>query len=62
MLINLFGSDNISSRMITNGVMEDTIVSVPFISLYDDDVYTYNFWTATNNMGHKLLYYTESWM
>ena len=62
MLINLFGSDNISSHMITNGVMEDTIVSVPFISLYDDDVYTYNFWTATNSQGDKVLYYSESWM
>ncbi|MCI7263021.1 MAG: glucan-binding protein [Clostridiaceae bacterium] len=35
-------------------VMEDTVISVPFISLYDDDIYTYELdedGKLTNNLG-----------
>lgn len=55
---DLFGSDiPTGTPEAISGVMDDTIVSVPFISLYDDDVYTYFF-----KVNGTTLSQTEGWM
>ena len=61
MIEALFGGNNISDdHYITVNVMNDTIVSVPFISLYDDDVYTYAF-KVTVKDGKNNISYTQGW-
>ena len=58
MIYDLFGSDiPTGTPEAISGVMDDTIVSVPFISLYDDDVYTYFF-----KVNGTTLSQTEGWM
>jgi glucan-binding YG repeat protein len=52
--VSVEGKDKIDSKEVT----EDTYVSVPYIQLYDDDLYTYSFTTKSSG-GYD---FSEGWL
>ena len=57
------GKTNKNGFNVVGDVTEDMKLSVPFIQLYDDDIYTYNkITTGTDSDGNTTYAFSEGWM